>query len=240
MAFYNTRQSLLRTKSIGDDPIVDAILEKKEPEYSTYVSADELRKSKTKKSYLESALLASNDLEAIASLLEMPLDILTMYRDIFYNVTGMDKLSKLELIEISEAEEKPMKIWALTNGLHFLRWRLGGTVSISPVEGLEELFTTCMYKAREAMFSGNTSESSKESAKWVKLSMDLARLVKVWSLDASGAKRDLEMALREIIPDFGGLEDLDEIKDSVPKMNMASKELDVSSNVVFEDLNSIS
>ena len=152
---------------------------------------------------------------------------------------GWDRLSKIEHIDRVKKEgrdwttnEALMKMWTLTQGLDFLAWRLGKRVSISPVEGLVDLFSTCMFKSKEAMFNPSVSDTSRESTKWVKLSTDIARLLKLWVMDSSAARRDLEIAIREVVPEFGsldalinggivdgisedfpGLDSLDEIKD---------------------------
>jgi len=102
-----------------------------------------------------------------------------------------------------------LSFWALSQGLSFIAWRLGNRVDISPVEGLQDLFTTCIFKSKEAMFNGNASEASKESTKYIKLAMDLARLIKIWVLDSAAAKHDIEIALREVMPEFRGLDSLE-------------------------------
>lgn len=213
----NRRYNLIRRNTRGVDPLVDSILSSDtSPEYLLYKKALDMSKSATKQSYLESSLLCEKDLTVIATLLEMQIELVTMYRDVFYNVSDLDKLSKLDILaNTSDATDKAMKTWALSQGLSFISWRLGNSVNISPVEGLQNLFTTCIFKSKEALFSGNISESSKESTKWVKLSMDLARLIKVWVMDSAAAKKDLEMALREVIPDFEGLDSLDAIIERV-------------------------
>jgi hypothetical protein len=207
----NKRYLQICSNKKGVDSIVDAILASDtSPEFLLYSKARSISLSPTKKGYLEASLLCDKDLAKIANLLEMPIEVVTMYRDIFYNVSEYDKLSKLDLIaNTSDVGEKSMKTWALSQGLNFVSWRLGNLVNISPVEGLQEMFTTCIFKSKEALFSGNISEASKESTKWVKLSMDLARLIKVWVMDSAAAKKDLEMALLEVIPNFQGLDSLD-------------------------------
>jgi len=209
----NRRYNLIRNKKLGVDPLVDAILSSdSSPEYILYAKAFDLSKSSTKKSYLEASILCDKDLAKISDLLEMDINLVTMYRDIFFNVSLWDKLSKLDLIANTQDQaEKAMKTWALSQGISFISWRLGNVVNVSPVAGLQDMFTTCIFKSKEALFSGNTSESSKESTKWVKLSMDLARLIKVWVMDSAAAKKDLEMALREVIPNFEGLDSLDAV-----------------------------
>lgn len=206
----NDRALLILNKTSGVDSIVDSVLASStSPEFQLYLQALAIRNTPVKKGYLEASLLASGDLPKIAGLLELPVELVTMYRDVFYNVTSLDKLSKLELLDIEDANEKSLKTWALSQGLDFLSWRLGNMVEISPIDGLQDLFATCVYKSKECLFSGNASEASKEAVKWTKLSMDLARLLKMYVLDSAAAKSDLEMALKEVIPDFEGMDSLD-------------------------------
>lgn len=206
----NARGILLRKKTLGVDPLVDLILQQPDSaEAQLYSAAKQINERPLKKNYVESSLLASEDLVEIADILEMPLEVLQMYRSVFYNVEGFDKLSKMELLDVSDKAEAALKLWALSQGLTFIAWRMGRQIQVSPVEGLQDLFTTCIYKAKEAIFSGNVSEASKESTKWVKLSMDIARLLKLWVMDSAAAKKDIELALQEVVPDFEGLDSLD-------------------------------
>lgn len=205
----NARELLINKKILGTDELVDKILNQpNSAEAELFLKAKEINKSKLKKGYIESALLASNHLDKISELLEMHVDVVYMYAHIFYNVVNLDKLSKMELLNVDDSSEASLKLWALSQGLDFLAWRLGKQVNISPVNGLQELFTTCMYKAKEAMFNSNVADASKESTKWVKLSLDIARLIKSWTMDVDEARKDIELALQEIIPDFQGLDSL--------------------------------
>jgi hypothetical protein len=203
------------TKAIS--PYVDRLLEDKEGrEYKLYLEAKVLNGSKLKKSYIEACMLASTDLPKIAGLLEIPLPVIEVYSKIFYDVAGLDRLSKLELVEICrDRDETNLKLWALSLGLDFIAWRLGYYTSISPVEGLNEMFSTCIFKSKEAMFNKNDSGASIESTKWVKLSIDIARLLKVWVIDSEGAKADLELALKEVMPNFKSIDDLEDFGDSL-------------------------
>jgi hypothetical protein len=215
----NARATLIKRKTLGTDSLVDTILNGADSaEAILYAKANAIHSHTLKRHYLEASLLASKSLDEISTLLEIPIDVVTMYRDIFYDVTDLDKLSKMDLMNVSDPSEKSLKMWALSQGLSFISWRIGNQVDISPVEGLQDLFTTCIYKSKEAMFNGNTSEASKESTKYIKLAMDLARLLKVWVLDSAAAKTDIEIALRSVTPDFKGLDSLDEnpavLKDS--------------------------
>lgn len=206
----NARAVLIRNKKIGADPLVDKLMQEPEsPEAQLFVKVRRAYESPLKKHYIEAALLTSDDLEKISEVLEIPIDVLDLYRKIYYDVEGYDKLSKMELLDCANRDEANLKLWALSQGLDFLAWRLGKQVTVSPVDGLQDLFTTCVYKAKEAMFNGNISDSSKESTKWAKLSMDIARLLKIWVMDSAAAKKDLEIALQEVVPDFEGLDSLD-------------------------------
>jgi len=206
----NQRELHIRNARRGVDPLVDLLLSEVEcPERSAYLKAIDLKESKLKKSYIEAALLCSDDVNAISHILEIPPEVIQMYNDIFYDVMELDKLSKMELLDVRDKNESALKTWALSQGLPFISWRLGKQVTISPVEGLVDLFTTCVYKSREAMFSQNASESSREATKWTKLSMDIARLLKIWTVDSGAAKKDLEIAIREVVPDFDGFDSLE-------------------------------
>ena len=71
-----------------------------------------------------------------------------------------------------------------------------------------ETTNTIAYLSKEAIYASSTSEQSKESVKWTKLSMDLARIIKSWVMDSSEAKRDLEIAIANVVPEFAGLDSL--------------------------------
>jgi hypothetical protein len=232
----NARYLLVYRKTLGADAVVDKILNEPESaEGKLFTQAKALFTNKLKKQYVEASLLASKDLTQISELLDLPLDLITMYRDFFYDVTNLDKLSKLDLLNVSDKGEGLLKLWAVSQGLPFIEWRLGGKVTVSPVEGLQDLFTTCIYKSKEAMFNPNTSDASKESTKYIKLAMDLARLLKVWVLDSAAAKKDIELALMEVVPDFKGLESLGNDMDTEDNTDKP----DVENGLVEIDVNSV-
>lgn len=209
----HARYLLIKNKSTGVDPLVDKILsadEKDNITKSLYQKARAIFLSEVRKNYVEACLIASKDIEKISSIIEIEPNTLMMYRDIFFDVKELDKLSLLELVnQIESPDEKGMKIWALSQGLDFIAWRLGKAVNINPIEGLQDLFTLCIFKSKEALFSGNASEGSKEATKWAKLSMELARILKVWVMDSGAARRDIELALMDVIPDFKGFDSLE-------------------------------
>lgn len=206
----NERQYLIYKEAKGKDPLVDEILANPDgPQGQLYKTVKEYHEDKLRRSYIEACLLASQDFDRISELLEMDKELIRMYHDIYYVVGKLDRLSKLELLDVKDSDEAVMKIWALSQGLDFIAWRLGKKVNISPIDGLTDLFNTCLYKSKEAIFNKNDSGASRESTKWVKLSMDIARLLKIWVMDSAGARRDIEIALREVIPEFKTIDDLD-------------------------------
>lgn len=223
--FPNSKQKLVNAKELGKDERVDLILN--DPTSSLallYKACDEIRASKMKKGYIEACLFCSDDVERISDILEIDLEVIKVYQEFFFDVRGWDRLSKVEhtdAIPDSRQQEMMLKLYALSNGLDFIAWRLGKSTSISPVEGLQELFNVCMYKSKEAMYNPSTSKTSMESTKWVKLSTDISRLLKIWVMDSSAAKRDLEIAIRDVLPEFKGIDSIlsDEELDQLTEMN---------------------
>lgn len=206
---YNARALLISRKTLGADELVDKILSPEDSaEKSLYVEALAISTSQLKKSYVEACLLASSDVIKIGDLLEMSPDLIVLYSRVFYDVVGLDKLSKLELIQVKDKQEHMMKLWALSQGLSFIAWRLGNAVPINPVEGLKDLFTMCIYKSKEGAFNANDTGASSEATKWVTLSLNIARLLNQWTTDTNQAKSDIELALKEVIHDFGGFGEL--------------------------------
>ena len=206
--YVNARELLVKSKTLGVDPFVDQVLTEGSVEEALYAKVQALRKSSFKRMYIEACLLASQDFERVSGLLEIDANLIAMYCVMFYDVSNLDKLSKMELLDVPDRQEQLLKTWALHQGLEFMEWRLGMKMEISPIQGLQDLFATSMYKAKEACFSGNATEESKAAAGWTKLSMDLARLLKAYTSDGNQAKKDLQLALEEVIPSFSGFSDL--------------------------------
>lgn len=207
---FDEKYRLVKEGKKGVDKKVDKIIAGKNPTLEAlYQKSLELRKSPLKKGYIEASLLCESDLTKISKILDVPEDILDFYKEFFFDVEGLDKLSKVEHINgIDDDNEKVLKLWALGQGIEFVSWRLGNKVETSPISGLTELYSMCMYKAKEAVYSGNSSEASKEALKWTKLSADIARLLKAWTMDSDAAKSDLRIAIAEVVPDFVGLDQL--------------------------------
>ncbi len=208
---FDGRYKLIRSSTSGKDELVDRVLAEDPISAGLYQQALSIYKSKLKKGYIESALLCSRDLPKISEILDLPLPLVDFYQEVFFDVAEADRLTKIEHIEQLQSSNKSeaiLKMWSLSHGLDFLAWRLGHKINISPVDGLAELFSTCIYKSKEAMFNPSNSETSKESVKWAKLSTDIARLLKVWIMDSSAAKKDLVIAIREVVPEFEGIDSL--------------------------------
>lgn len=212
MASENEKARLVRNAKKGVDPRVDEILDNPSgPLGKTYSKCLAYWENKLRKSYIESARMASADVITIAKVIEIPIEVLELYYDFFFDIADWDRLDKIEHIERLEKkhpQEAMLKLWTLTQGLDFLAWRLGKRVSISPVEGLVDLFSTCLFRSKEAMFNGAGTESHEASIQWAKQSTSIARLLKMWVQDSESAKKDLEIAIREVVPEFKGLDEL--------------------------------
>lgn len=210
MSLLFSKYSLVKSKTTGVDPVVDSILSGEGVEAALFPKVAAIFNSPIKKGYVEACLIASRDFDLISEIIEVPVEVLVLYKSLCFNIQDFDKLSLLEIVDEADSpSEKSMKLWALSQGLDFVSWRLGKNVNLNPVEGLQELFTLSVFKSKEALFSSNAAESSKEATKWTKLSMDLARLLKVWVMDSGLAKKDIELALESIDPEFKGFDALD-------------------------------
>lgn len=202
----------VRGSRLGEHPRSDEVINN--PNGSLAKLHDKALRSwenKLRKSYIEAARMATEDIDAISRVVEVPKEVLEVYYEFFFDIADWDRLDKIEHIEDRGHKHKTeslLKLWTMTQGLEFLAWRLGKKVSISPVEGLIDLFSTCMFRSKEAMFNGAGTEAGEQSIKWTKQSTDIARLLKMWVTDSSQAKKELEIAIKEVVPEFGSLDDL--------------------------------
>lgn len=212
MLEINEKARLIRNNITGRHAGVDEIIVHPNGELGKkFTRALVSWENRLRRSYIESARMASSDLEHISRTIEIPVDQLEVYYEYFFDIEGWDRLDKIEHIErIGEKHktEALLKMWTMTQGLDFLAWRLGKKVNISPVEGLIDLFSTCIFKSKEAMFNGSGTEAGNESIKWTKQSTDIGRLLKMWVMDSAAAKKDLEIAIREIVPEFGSIDEI--------------------------------
>lgn len=210
MPKQNARQILIRKQVKGKDQLVDKILGEPESlEAKLWSKVEDIFSSRVKRTYVEACLLSTADYQKISDLLEIPIEVLKLYSVTCFDIADWDRLSKLDLLDsIKDKDELVMKMWCLHQGLDFVAWRLGKKVEISPLDGLTEMFTMCVYKSKEALFNANSSQASVESTKWAKLSLDIARMLKVWVLDNDSARKDLELAIKEVVPEFQSLDDV--------------------------------
>ena len=155
-----------------------------------------VRKSNTKRMYVEASLLTGADFAKISDVLEIPEDVIERYALIYFDVMDMDRLDKIAVLEMtSDSKDKTFKMWALSQGMDFITWRVGKTVNISPVNGLNQLMSDSYFKARESFV--DPSQNAKDSAlKWTKQTVDIARVLKSWVTDADEAVKDIKLALK--------------------------------------------
>lgn len=197
--------------------LVDDILDNPEGENARlFEKARPLNETDIKRRFIEACILASPNFEEISEVLDIEEDLLRFYSKIYYDLDGLDRLDKLQLANVRNKEESALKLWGLTEGLNFLAWRLGKRTEVTaPLDGLKQLFDTCLYKAKEAFFNSNVTKASQESAKWVKLSMDVARLLKAWSTDGNEAQKDLEIRVREVVATFPSVDKFKDLFEDV-------------------------
>lgn len=205
----NNRWFLLSQGKKGEDEFVDYLLDN--PEDRSYLQAKALNEQNLKRAYLEACLTATQDFEKIGQLLSLTPEVVECYAKIYYDISELDVLSTLSLIDEEDDDfAKSLKNWALSQGLEFLSWRLGQQSNIRPVEGLQALFSDCYYKSKEAFFNQNSSVASKESVKWVKMTTDIGRLLKMWlAADEDETQRAILLQLKRVDPNFESVDDLD-------------------------------
>lgn len=220
----------------GTDPLADLFLE-------TTLSEDceevrDICRNKVKRVYMESALLASEDVERICQIFGFKKEVVELYEKAFYNVFGLSKLEKAWLVDMcDDPHEQNMKRWAFSQGIDFLAWRLGIKVELSPVDGMVSLYADCYYKAKEAFFNPNSAEASKEALKWTKQASELSRILKSWITNNNEAMRDIEMALSSLGPsdiDFGDIKGIRE-----ENGDPVQGSLDFNQDIDFGDIDSI-
>lgn len=206
----NYIQLLIRKNHLGRDVLADKIItEPQSYEGKLWVLCRDIYESLIKRGYIEAALLTGEPDDVIAELFEMSLEVLQLYKKTCFNIDGWSRLDKIAYLDKElDKDVLVMKLWAIQGGLDFIKWRLGHKVQIDPLKGLIELFAMCFNKSREALFNPNISQASIEATKWTKLSMDIARLLKMWTTDNDQAREDLEDAIKNVVPNFKSLDDL--------------------------------
>lgn len=223
---HNYREILLRKEQAGEDEMVDDILSNPEGENGLlFQRVRPLNENDLKRHYIEACLLASSNYKEIGRILDISEELIEFYSKIYYITDDMDRLDKLQMANVRNKEESTLKLWGLTEGLPFLAWRLGKRTDITPpLDGLKQLFDTCLFKAKEAFFNSSESKAAQESTKWVKLSMDVARLLKAWSTDGNEAQKELEIRVKEVIATFPSV---DTFKDLFEDVKSKAADVDV-------------
>lgn len=223
---HNYREILLRKEQQGEDVLVDDILQNPEGYNALlFQKVKPLNENDLKRHYVEACLLASSDFQEIGRILDIEEEVIDFYSKIYYITESMDRLDKVQMAQVRNKDESTLKLWGLTEGLSFLAWRLGKRTDVTPpLDGLKQLFDTCLFKAKEAFFNSSASKASQESTKWVKLSMDVARLLKAWSTDGNEAQKELEIRVKEVISSFPSV---DQFKDLFEDVKSKAAEVDV-------------
>ncbi len=223
---HNYREILLRKEQQGEDELVDDVLQNPTGVNGLlFAKVRPLNENDLKRHYVEACLLASSNYVEIGRILDIDPELIEFYSKIYYITDDMDRLDKLQMAQVRNQDESTLKLWGLTEGLNFLAWRLGKRTDVTPpLDGLKTLFDTCLFKAKEAFFNTSSSKASQESTKWVKLSMDVARLLKAWSTDGNEAQKELEIRVREVVATFPSV---DQFKDLFEDVKSKAAEVDV-------------
>lgn len=235
----NYVQLLIRKQHTGESELADKILlEPDSPEAKGWDDCLDIWFDRIKKGYIESALLTGESDTTIAEVFEMPVEVISLYKRTCFNTEKLTRLDKISLLDKEENKDVLiMKMWAMAGGLDFIRWRMGHKVEINPLTGLVELFTMCYNKGKEAIFNPNVAQASIESTKWVKLSMDIARLLKLWTTDNDQARKDLEVAIKSVVPNFKSIDDILSEAEKEPAVEVKTEvELDTEAEKIIEDI----
>ena len=190
------RNWLICRNKTGVDDLVDAVL------YG-YVEASVLKEcrdiyeDRVVRLYVEASLLATEDYDLISKTLELDTHVLMMYHDIYYDVQGMSRVSKMtHLGKIEDADEKSLKQWSMTNGMDFVQWRMGLSTKLSPLDSISRLQADAYYRSKEAFFNSNSTVASSEGLKWSRQAASLTKLLSELSsgsTDEAGDELSLEL-----------------------------------------------
>lgn len=199
---------------------------------------DAIKASQFKRRFVEACLLATHNIKDISETLEVPEEVLVEFERTQYPYSRLTRLEKLAHVDsIQEPDERELKLWAVTQGFNFIKWRMGFKVELSPVDGMRELYADCIFKAKEAFFNSNSTESSKEAIRWVNQSTFIAKMIKAWVADSKEAMKDIELALESLDGHntaFETLESIDDINVLNGMSDTESKYADTMENVLSE------
>ncbi len=157
---------------------------------------------------LEAALLTPAGDQELSELFQKGMDEIVKARKTFPEAS-LGRSEKLDyILSLSDKTERLHKLWAFSNGLDFVKWKLGVVPEMDPVEGLRKLFADCVMKSREGIYVSASAEEAKEAAKWTTLAVQIGRLLKSWIVDGNSAMLDLQIALKHV-----GVDELPSLSD---------------------------
>lgn len=201
---------LVRSKE-GMDPVVDSILRGEIPQEDVEAILVFYR-DRWIKLYLESALLATEDFDAIAEALGIEARLVRLYHSIYYDVHSLRHIEKVShLASIQDREEQQFKKWSIANGLEFIKWRIGAKTEFDSADMIQDLCADAFFRSREAFFNGNTADASREARQWSKHAAALVRQIEGQGGDEDDAALDLQLELDKISENhesIGSIEDL--------------------------------
>lgn len=206
------RYWLLCRSKYGEDDLVDAILNG-HVEPAVIQECRDIYEDKLMRLYVEACLLATEDFEDISNSLEVDAHVLMVYHDLYYAVHDLSRIRKTRhLSKIDNNDEKNLKQWSLTNGMDFIKWRLGIITKQSTLDNIIQLQSDAYFKSKEAFFNSNNTTASVEGLKWSRQAVVLTRLIAdLESGDSEEASDDLSLELERLNEsniNLKGIEDL--------------------------------
>ena len=196
----------------GKDLLVDAILDG-HVDYTAVAESKDMYEDKLMKSYVEACLLATEDFEDISETLEVDKHVIMLYHDIYYSVHDLSRIRKTRhLSKIEDSDERNLKQWSMTNGMDFIKWRLGLSTKKSTVDSIAQLQSDAYFRSKEAFFSSNGTTASIEGLKWSRQAVILTKLLSdLTGDDLEDASEDLGLELARLTEaniELPGIEDL--------------------------------
>lgn len=206
------RYWLLCRSKVGVDHLVDAILDG-HVEPSVIQDCRDIYEDKLMRSYVEACLLATEDFLDISESLEIDMHVLMVYHDLYYAVHDLSRIRKVRhLSKISDNEERNLKQWSMTNGMDFIKWRLGISTKLTTKDSISQLQSDAYFRSKEAFFNSNSTTASTEGLKWSRQAVILTKLIaELDEGDSDEASDDLMLQLQRIDEsniELMGIEDL--------------------------------
>lgn len=196
----------------GHDDTVDAILDG-HVEPIVMKECKDMYEDRLMRTYVEACLLATEDFDDISETLEVDKHVLEIYHDLYYAVHDLSRIRKTRhLSKIEDNDEKNLKQWSMTNGMDFIKWRLGILTKQSTMDSIVQLQSDAYFRSKEAFFNSNGTTASVEGLKWSKQAVHLTRLIAdMEEEDTDEASDELSLELErldELNIDLPGIEDL--------------------------------